>query len=235
MYKKKERKYRKERKTRRRRKVYSKTIRRRNVSLANTPIQKSAIVKLRYVADITLDPDNAGTPVASHLFKATDLYDPDYSSGSGPTDHQPHGFDQWMQFYNHYTVIGSKITVNFISNISGVNNSWVGVGTYSDATSLTGDTHLMRENGRCIWKYLTGDSESAIKITKKFSSKSFFGTKNLVGEDSYKGTASTSPTENAYFYVMAGNLVSNNPGQIIAAVTIDYIAVLTEPKALPQS
>lgn len=223
-------KYKKRKKESKRRTYKRKRNYNQITNVSRTPIAKRALIKMRYIEDIQIDPDNTSTPVASYFFRASDVYDPNYSSAG----HQPHGFDQWMTFYNHFTVIGSKITAKFISNSTGVNVCWVGVNTQSDA-NITQNSTLMRENGQGTWKYMTGESDKPIVVHKKFSAKRFFGTKNIIGEDSYKGSASASPQENAYYAVMCGNINSNNPGTVNVSICIDYIVMLTEPKSVGQS
>ena len=64
-------------------------------------------VKLKYCQEFTLNP-GAGT-VASHAFKADDMYDPDHT-GVG---HQPMGFDQLTPIYQKHSVVASKATFIF--------------------------------------------------------------------------------------------------------------------------
>ena len=65
------------------------------------------IVKMRYVEEFELNPGLGS--VASYVFRANGLYDPNYT-GAG---HQPYGFDQWMTYYNQFTVLGSKMKAIF--------------------------------------------------------------------------------------------------------------------------
>ncbi len=79
------------------------------------------LVKMRYFADVELDP-GAGA-MAAHIFSANGLFDPDIT-GVG---HQPYSFDQWMAVYDHYHVVGAKISVTFLSTQEAAANNHVGV------------------------------------------------------------------------------------------------------------
>ena len=71
------------------------------------PVPDSKVVKMRYVDQFTIDP---GLGTAGHIsLRANGLFDPYVPVGG----HQPYSFDQYMEFYNRYTVLGSKITVTF--------------------------------------------------------------------------------------------------------------------------
>ncbi len=73
-------------------------------------------------------------------------------------------------------------------------------------------------------------------ITRKFSAKKFFGTTALVGKSPYRGNTGADPTELAYFHVWTGPSPGGGDNPTITfIVVIDYIAVLTEPKLIPQS
>ena len=49
----------------------------------------------------------------THSFSANGLYDPNLAVGG----HQPMGFDEQMAIYDHYCVLGAKITVNNITTL----------------------------------------------------------------------------------------------------------------------
>lgn len=73
------------------------------------PVPQSKIVNLRYFDQISLTPGGAGT-IKEHVFRMASIFDPD-RTGVG---HQPLGHDQWANFYEHYEVVESVMTVWFI-------------------------------------------------------------------------------------------------------------------------
>lgn len=74
-----------------------------------------------------------------------------------------------------------------------------------------------------------------MQATRYFSAKKFFGTKNIVGKDLYRGSTSASPTEEAYFQIWVASIAGGDPTTMNFLLEIEYIAVLTEPKFVDQS
>lgn len=195
---------------------------------------KKVMAKLRYVDYITIDPPSAG--VASYVFRATSLFDPDLT-GVG---HQPMGFDQLMNRYDHYTVVGAKLTAQFMPvSASNLVPGLLGCllsDTGTRVASATSISHLLEHPGRGSIAN-TGvllPKDYNARVVKKFSSKKFFG-KKTINENDYRGTNAANPTENAFFEVYVATVGTNNPDLTTILVTIDYIALFTEPKPLAQS
>jgi hypothetical protein len=195
-------------------------------------VAKSTMVKLRYSTVISLNPGLGAASI--YQFKANGMYDPDFT-GSG---HQPMGFDQWMTFYDHFTVVGSKITITAINNQPE---------TYTLACSLVDDTAIINptsfsgflERNGTVWKHIAPVSGSANKgtISKKFSAKKFFGTKDFIGKSEFKGTSAGDPSELAMFNIIlyAFDRQTDVPG-LTMNIVVEYITVFTEPiQQLPQS
>jgi len=186
------------------------------------------LAKFRYCETAPITP--SGGTVGTYIWNCNDLFDPNFTG----TGHQPLGFDQYMVLYNHYTVIGAKITVTFIGDTA---EFQCGIGAEA-ATTPTTHYQLRRERPRTVYRIVssTATDNGKAKLTYKWSAKNFFGTKAIIGEDTYKGSASSSPTERAHFHVFAGAVDNSTVvGTVKAIVQIDYIAMLTEPKALAQS
>lgn len=175
---------------------------------------------------------NAGvTLAASHVFRANDLFDPDYT-GIG---HQPIGFDQMMQMYRNYTVIGSKITVTF-RNSDATNPQMVGIMLKDSPGTLT-DVRQIVENGNVTHALCNpaGDDNSQRILTYKCSPAKFLGRPNILSEDELRGTASTSAPVGAYYHVWSYAPNGADPGNLDFHVQIEYTAVLTEPVKLTLS
>lgn len=213
---------------------------RRNVTrISRAPITNSSIVRMRYCTPIQLQQQSAGVPVSYH-FNANSIYDPDNTS----TGHQPNGFDQWSAFYNHFHVIASKITVNFqaVGATAQLGAHIVGIGLRDTVGSLTTVSEIT-EQGNTAYKHITDNdsSRAAVTVTKTFSAKKFFNKKSIVDNSELRGQmgnlgTGANPSELAIFQVFAGHIDSAVVGDpLYAYVTIEYIAVLTEPKELLQS
>lgn len=189
-----------------------------------TPLPNKLKVSLRY-SDNQLVVNPTSTNVVNIVFKANDMYDP-YDTGGG---HQPRGFDQLIAMYDHFQVIGSKITVQMNESPTtlrwGILLSDTAVGPviqtdaleYPSANSVHGSTKVYEPT--CL--------------SLAYSQKKFFGHRDL--EQQFEGRSSGSPTELAYFNVYAMSSSTADPANVYFTVTIDYIAILTEPHNPAQS
>lgn len=192
----------------------------------------------RYVQEITLNA--AANDIDKYVFRANCMYDPSLT-GIG---HQPMGFDQHMQFYDHFTVIGSRIKVQFVdANTSVSNPPFFGVLLSDNGTRSTdaADVNSLLEQwgtGRVVQAgRVYGPQMSTYQTAayKKFSAKRFFHKKAIVGSADYRGSATASPNEQAYFEVFVASAAGLDPGEIKFLVTIDYICVYTERKPIAGS
>lgn len=216
-------------KRRRQRIKYSK----RSLPLAGNP--RCKLVKLRYAETIAINAPIGG--VGSYVFRANDLYDPNYTG----TGHQPLGFDQLMQYYNHFTVIGSKCTVMFTpsSGVGGLTPGLLGVALSDGGVTVSGyanTNHLLegRQTGmKTMWLGDPASMGSRRSVVKTFSHNKFFCRPSTNTE--FKGNVGGSPQETAFYEVFVASVNSNDPASMILTVVIDYIALMSEPRDLPQS
>ena len=201
--------------------------------LGGFPLRK--LVKFRYVTFASINPSTSS--VAYNVYRANSLFDPDYT-GVG---HQPSNFDRWMGIYNHFTVIGSKINVRWAPTSAGsLTPAIVGVTLNDGVTDLSGLTTedvLEKKLTRTKWRVVGSQSRDIDSVTHHFSAKKFFGKPNssIIGDSLYRGTDAGNPTEGAYFTVFASNISGNDPDAMNLIVTIDYIAMLTEPQMTDES
>lgn len=210
----------------------------RRRSLRRPPIggfPQAKYVRLRYVEHITMNP--GADLLVRHSFRANSLYDPNHT-GVG---HQPAGFDQWMDRYNHYTVLGSKMTAQFINpGETHLTPGYAGIiltANETDASSFTDINNLLES--RLSTKFrpaglVLGNTNSTTILKSTFSARKFFhiSKATMVGNTNYSGTSGADPTEGAYFSLCYASINGNDPEQITVRVSIDYYAVFTEPKIL---
>lgn len=196
-----------------------------NMALSTrSPFPRMYTTKLRYSEHITLDPGVA--TIATHQFSCNGLYDPNVSGGG----HQPYGFDQLTPLYDHYTVIGAKIMLQFSPGTSAT-VPYI-FGCYIDDNSSPATNYdTVQEIPENNWVVCAIDDTKT--LTKKVSLKKFLGIKNLLSSKECQGTDSSNPTEQAYFtlWTKAVDTTVNSPA-VNVIVTIDYIAVWHEPKEL---
>lgn len=220
-----------------RKRTYKRKSTFRSQSLLRIGFPKTTMVKLRYVDFCTLSP-SVGS-LGQHVFSANSCFDPNVS-GIG---HQPMNFDEWSSLYNHYVVVGSKISaqVFFNGTTTYSNGLMMGVNLQDD-TSLSTDPSTVMEQGLSRYRITaatpTANSSRGIKVSKGFSCKKFFNLTNPTDNVTRVGSGvGSSPTEKANFIVFAGSppgSVEDLP-DIHCNVIIDYVVIFSEPKGQSQS
>lgn len=203
-----------------------------------TPVQRGVfsprqLVTFKYRAQASL---NAGIVAgAYHTFALTGLYDPDIT-GAG---HQPLGFDEWMSFYNHYTVVGAVIKATFATTTGsgslGLANAGITIAAGTIPVSTNPDS--MPEQDNTTYRTLTNSAAKAVTtVTRKVSIKKFLGVRDLIDEDNHAGTAAANPTENVYALVWVTPFNSAyDPDPVLVSVELTFTALLHERKQLVQS
>lgn len=195
---------------------------------------KRFLFKTRYVDyQVVIDPGVAGVP-SSYVFNLMSLRDPDVT-GAG---HQPIGFDEMMVMYKYYTVIGARVRIdawNGDTSDSQVIAAFIKNSTTAISTTALFETAMETNAGRytLLGSNTGGPNNKTLSIN--FSSRRFFGVKNIIDNDVYRGTTASDPTDNAYLHIVGIPQTSSDSNSIRCTVMIEYIALLTEPLQLPSS
>lgn len=208
-----------------------KNYRERTMVSRISPVPSTFLTKLTYCQSIELDATATEVPVY-HGFRANNILDPDFT-GVG---HSCLGYDQIKLMYNHWYVLGSKITVDYIMTSVGATtgNAICGIAV-SDGSSPNLEVDTWREQPRIVTKIITGATQRT-RLTKTFSAKNFFGGTNVMDKDELKGGIATNPSEQAYFHVLAGSVGNGeDPAVVICDVKINFIVMFAEPNELAQS
>lgn len=236
------RKYSRKKRTTKKRSYKRRKSRYRRKPLVLGGIPDSKVCRLRYCDFVKLDADAGGSAVAvQHTFLANSVWDPDHTG----TGHQPMGFDEMAAQYNHYVVLGSRITVHFDNDVDNVQLA----GQYcflrlDDAAPATNGTlvgMMERNSSKISYKPRNVDSNKPVTLTKNFSCKKFFGINKNDGVGTRESLAGlcngTNPIDGAYFTcgVMCSRTTSTNPAVIMARVQIDYIVKFYEKNLQAQS
>lgn len=197
-------------------------------------------LRLLYTQSIALAPSSQGT-IAYHDFNANGLWDPDYT-GAGS---QPRGFDQWIALYDHYTVIGSRCTVEYVDGFSGGSfvPSWFGIqllDSHSLPSAASSSPMAIAEarsgiRGHAITLPYAGGRRA--RFSRSCSVRKFFGKSkgSVVGASELRGTSTTNPSELAVFRVWAGipDIAGTAvPATVNLTVRISFVVVMTEPKEM---
>ena len=191
-----------------------------------SPLPVSMKVRFRYASYDGLA-FSAGIDLLSLVYSANGLYDPDI----GGIGHQPSGFDQLMTMYDHYTVIGAKIVCTFVNTADRPIVAGIDV---SDSSTISTDYREIIESGTCTYNHLApqGSGKSSCTLSYPLSIGKYLGISKLMSSSNARGNTSTNPQEQCFFFpfVYAPSISENV--RIPINVTIEYQAVLTEPKAV---
>ncbi len=185
--------------------------------------------KLRYVENLSLT-STVGV-LHGHVFRANSIFDPDLT-GVG---HQPFMHDQMAVFYEHYTVVGAKMTIRW-SDDGTVNTASTAVGIHLASSSIPAyaNSATFKEAGKGTQRQYTGRQTTGLTTTSFFSCKKFFNIKDPLDNPAVKAPFQNNPAEGAYFvvYIQAMNASTVT---LNAQVTIDYIVKYGEPKDISAS
>lgn len=213
-----------------RRRKPKRKMRRKKYSVPRAPLAKKLYTKLRYSDSFSLDPP-AATAVA-RVWRANGMYDPDQTT----VGHQPRGFDQLMALYEHFTVIGCKLTVTFAQQATGTDTAnVVGVSLRSSNTAITSLNDHMEYQYQKHRIVNSQNGDGVQTIIYQCNPNKFLGRSKPLSDPDLKGSASSDPTEQAYFHIFAAGLDGANGGLCNVNATIDYLCVLTEPVNPAQS
>lgn len=188
-------------------------------------------LKMRYCQHVSLTQAVSSVPI-EHVFRANSIFDPDFT-GAG---HQPYGRDQFTGFYDHYMVVGSKITVNFESNTTATGSgTYIAYITLRDASSAGSGFGLpaLCESGQARYKLCTNShgSRGVGTLSHFFSPKKFFHVQDVKDNERLSAPVGANPTEGAFFHI---GVCAPDPADLAAEVdcwvTIEYLVVLREPR-----
>lgn len=191
-----------------------------------SPMPVTFKTTLRYSQRIEI---NAGfTQTGIRVFSANGIAIPD---ALNPTL-QPRGFDQLMPLYDHYTVLGSKITFDY-ANSDNQNQQLLTI-TCHDNFNVSTDHRDYMERGYGLAKTVVAaraSGKSTGSLSLKCSPAKFLGVSNLLDEKDTQGSVNTNPVEQVYYHIAVSDLNGNEDSDPIHGwVTIDYIVRFQEPK-----
>lgn len=221
------------------RRTYRRRYKRNMLSFNKAPMPNKFAVKLRYAESYSIDPGVGGI-TGVRVIRANSLNDPDRTGGG----HQPRGFDQLMAMYDHFVVIGSKITVMFnTGGTTGIGGAFIVGISLKDSDTTAADKNEYMEGRNVVSRQLLKGAGSATSIVqdrctlkKTFSARKFLGRSKPLSDPELKGGSGSNPTEQAFFHIFAQLMNSSlDANPIEVQVVIDYLAVLIEPKQPTQS
>lgn len=218
------------RKRKRSKRVFVKA-KRSNVMRIPTEISKRNIIGtkqhavLRFSERFQLDPGVGGT-CATRVYSANGVYDPLIALGG----HQPRGFDQLIVLYDHFVVTSSSIKVYFDNN-SEASAMIAGVAVRDQASTSTDFRDYMEWGPKKItWLAETSSGINAKTVQYKVDPNKFLGRNDPLSDPDLKNSASSNPSEEAYWHIFCfpGNTGDASP--VNAVVEIEYGGWFIEPK-----
>lgn len=199
-----------------------------------SPLPRTLKASFKYSDIFDLDVAAAFVPDVI-VFSANGMFLVDHS-GSG-TAHQPRGYDQLVGIlYDHYTVVAASISVTF-TNSTLVQAGVVGISVRDDLVpEVLVNTYMEDTDTRfaIVSNRDAGPSSKTVKVN--LNPAKFLGLpKPILGNSALKGNLGANPTEMAFFHVWFGGLSSSADMNCQCIVSINYIAILQEPKNPAQS
>lgn len=210
----------------RKRRYYRKRKRRYNTMISTrAPVTRQYLTKLKYSTLININPTSG--LVGTHTFSMNGIHDPDIS-GSG---HRPMGSSQLSGLYDHYTVIGSKITAAFMP----ASGEYVVCGIMIDDsnTFATGFDGVCEQSESNFTVAVGG--EPVRRVTRKLNPLKYLG-KRLTDSEVQGEFGVANPSEGVYAHVFVkGKNASVDISGVDVLVNIEYIVMCREPKELAES
>lgn len=186
------------------------------------------IAKLRYSSQEQLTSSGA---LVGNIWRANSINDPQEAIGG----HQPMGHDTWATLFHHYVVLGSKITVNFVSSATtGAAPGTAGIYLSPTANFAYSNSSAFIEAKRGPYKQMSANSTRQVVMRNTFSAKKFFNVKDVKDNLLRLGAATNvDPTEGAFFLIWFQTASGTTTWYF--TITIDYIVLYSEPRTMVQS
>jgi len=162
----------------------------------------------------------------AYVFSGNGAFDPDITGTGG----QPMGFDQMMLYFNHYTVIRTRLRVVFQTNSTTL-RATVAV-MISGSSTVTSVIENAMENGDIAFQVLeyAGAMGGTATFTRTLNHGKFQGLRNLVDDPNMRGDAASNPTEQTYFHLMIWNPSSATTVSADFQVMLEYDTIFHEPR-----
>jgi len=182
---------------------------------------KMATMTHKYVETVQLA-STSGTLV-NYRISCNGMYDPNVTG----TGHQPYYFDQMAALYDHYCVIGAKITC-VVSNIGAADSAYrIGLFVDDDAVSSYASIDWLAETQTGQFRSATALNARPMYLSSKWSAKKTFGGAVLANTE-LQGNSSVNPSEQTFWnFALQANSVANSV-TVAVTFTVEYIAVWKE-------
>lgn len=199
----------------------------RSTTISPFPIRQ--VRTITYCDAIALSPTTPGDDVANHVFRATSIFDPDFT-GAG---HKPYAHDTFETLYTNYSVKSAVIDVNFCEKASEATFNPVMCGVWNNDLSTTiVDPALIREQPGSNSKLLVNDDMVSVRGSYQRDPRI-----PIYDRGETSATFGANPAESVFFNVFYAGVpaLSHDTTTIYAYVKIVYEVEMWEPKKLGTS
>lgn len=195
------------------------------------PVFPASIKKRLRYSTVFGGATTSGAITSTQVFRANDMFDPDFTS----TGHQPMGFDQLMQWYNHFTVVWAKITI--VAKNTTASAPTVCLRIDADSTPLTVIDRIV-EIGGCVTETLEAKggygANKTLSMVANIPKLQGVNESAVTANPSLQGSASASPAECSYFHITMWDTAAVT-GSMACDVILDQIAIFVEPRNMVES
>jgi len=187
---------------------------------------KRTTKRLRYSDGSYTLTATSGAP-ATYVFAANDCFDPNVTG----TGHQPMGFDQMMQLYNHFCVVSAKLIVTY-RNLQAGSNPTVCLRYDGSATPLTVIPRIVELGGNVMALLEAGGVTGCNKtLDLKLDVAKLQGVSRatITADDQLRGSAGASPLELTYFHCVLWDADATTASCLIDIV-LEQEVIFSEPR-----
>lgn len=140
------------------------------------------------------------------------------------------GFDQMMAFYNHYTVLRSRIRVVVQTNSTNL-RATVALMVSGSSTIVTVIENAV-ENGDIQLHVLeyAGAFGGTCTMARAVDLGQFQSVPSPLDDPNMRGDAASNPTEQAYYHIMVWNAASSTAVTCDFQALIEYDVIFHEPR-----
>lgn len=192
-----------------------------------TPPQTTKM--LRYAENITLTTTSG--VVNTYVYAANDAYDPNITG----TGHQPMGFDQMMQLYNHFHIVKARIKVTFRNTSFGTPS--VAIRVDASPTPLTAIERILEVGGlvTSVLEAAAGfGSDKTLDMSVDVARLQGVSRRIMLADPALGGSATASPTELTYFHLVTWDAAAAT-ANLQLCVILEQLVTFSEPRDNVQS
>lgn len=177
------------------------------------------MAKLKYQETVVA---TTSGPLAHVQYILNGLFDPNFTGGG----HQPLYFDQYMQLYNHYLVIGAKVMVRIIPYESNTVPIKITLWQNDDTTITPATYYAAAEQSKAKSKIIGSTGDQITTMDMGWSAKKTFGPP--MANTLLRGNVSANPQEQSVAVFSLESVDGATTGSVALQIYIEYQTIFTE-------